>query len=219
MGDEDILQSKRFNTQLLDIFEGFAPTQGTAVGAMGQLVSIALGTFFPGVGVYRAYKHCFPNECILPFVYGLTTQTLLLVFIIFHGVEEANDLSAYIANPNWRTYAKSFPGKGLHTFAWVAYWGFTFINAYIRGELRRKYKVWGNYIEDFWSCLVFYPFCIAQMHNQAATEGKDSPAYFASVDDVIQLMADNAGDTAAVPGTLQQVKNVDKPMAADVSAA
>ena len=62
----------------------------------------------------------------------------------------------------------------------------------------------GNYVEDFWSCLVFYPVAIAQFTMHATSEGKDMKKYFHSLDSLIQEMADAAEDGNVIPASIQQ---------------
>jgi hypothetical protein len=207
MGDEDIMHSNRFNTQLLDLFEGFKPHTGTPFGIGEYLTNIVLAVFFPCVGVYKTYKHCFPNETLMPIFWATLQQLLFLLFIVLHAAEEAANRDGAIAaalGGDWRGFLDAFTGKGLHTLAWVSYCIFTFINTYLRGEMRSKYKIWGNYVEDFWSCLVFYPVAIAQFTMHATSEGKDMKKYFHSLDSLIQEMADAAEDGNVIPASIQQ---------------
>jgi hypothetical protein len=207
MGDEDIMHSNRFNTQLLDLFEGFKPHTGTPFGIGEYLSNIVIAVFFPCVGVYKTYKHCFPNETLMPIFWATLQQLLFLLFIVLHAAEEAANRDGAIAaalGGDWRGFLDAFTGKGLHTLAWVSYCIFTFINTYLRGEMRSKYKIWGNYVEDFWSCLVFYPVAIAQFTMHATSEGKDMKKYFHSLDSLIQEMADAAEDGNVIPASIQQ---------------
>ena len=44
--------------------------------------------------------------------------------------------------------------------------------------MRAKYGIWGSYPEDFWICMLLWPFAIGQLQMQAANNGEGMPFLF-----------------------------------------
>ena len=149
LGDKDIIESMRFNTQLLDIFEGFQPKSGSPCPPMTHIKSILTGLFVPAKGLNDALKACYPNSPKFAAVVATVGQILYICWCALHIVEVEKE--------------------GMHTIAWLCFTGFFLIVAFTRGELRRKYNVWGFALEDLFCAIMLYPFVLAQMEMQVKT--------------------------------------------------
>jgi hypothetical protein len=186
LGDKDIIESMRFNTQLLDIFEGFQPKGGSPCPPMTHIKCILTGLFVPAKGLNDALKACYPNSPKFAAVVATVGQILYICWFALHIVEVEKE--------------------GMHTIAWLCFTGFFLIVAFARGELRRKYNVWGFALEDLFCAIMLYPFVLAQMEMQVSTDGKGAPTYFASADELQVLMASlKEGDADALP-TVKEIK-------------
>jgi choline-glycine betaine transporter len=169
LGEQDIIQSKRFNTQILDIFEGFKPNGGSPCSPAQHLTGIVTGLFAPGVAVYKAMLCAEPDSKVGAIGYAAFTQVLFICWIALHIAETGTAGTAMIG--------------------WLCMTGVLLIIAFGRGELRRKYDIWGSPLDDLFTTMCVYPIVCAQMQMQADTDGKDMPTYFATAD---QLQADMA---------------------------
>jgi len=179
VGDVDILESKRFNTQLLDIFEGFKPVHGSPIPPRKHITAILIGLFCPGYAVYTSIHRMHPTskeggvrESV---VYGALAQLLHVAWIVLMICEVEFE------------YASSI--------AWLAYLFRTVLLIYCRMTMRVKYNIWGCLLDDMWACLVWYPFVSAQLHIHAETDGEDAPPYFADVDAAIAANNKRKGAT------------------------
>mmetsp|Transcript_3757 Transcript_3757/g.11598 ORF Transcript_3757/g.11598 Transcript_3757/m.11598 type:complete len:986 (+) Transcript_3757:94-3051(+) len=169
VGDADILESKRFNTQLLDIFEGFKPMSGSPVPVSKHLKAVVTGLLCPGYAVYASMHRMHPTskDCGMreSLVYGVLAQLLYIAWIVLMICEVKFE------------YASSI--------AWLLYLFKTILLTYCRTAMRNKYNIWGCTLDDMWACLVWYPFVCAQLQIQAETDGEGAQAYFADVDAAI----------------------------------
>jgi len=180
LGDKDILASKRFNTQLLDIFEGFQPNGGSPCPPLTHIKSILTGLLVPGASLFQAFKGCYPESLKFNMVVATVGQILYICWFALHIVEVEKE--------------------GMHTIAWLCFTAFFLLVAFARGELRRKYNIWGNALEDLFCAIMLYPFVLAQMEMQATTDGSGAPTYFASADEVQAEMASlKESDADALP--------------------
>jgi hypothetical protein len=163
-GDKDILDSKKFNSQLFDFCECYKP-KNKAVPYWGKasvcMTKVAVALFWPGLGVYKALAKT-DNHNLAKYIISGFTQLLWLVWIVFQCLQ---------AGP-----ADSF------AFGWVAYCFMITGVAYTRAVMREKYNIWGNLFEDLWVSLTMYPFVVAQVELQTDNDGEGSPAYFADLD-------------------------------------
>jgi choline-glycine betaine transporter len=164
LGDEDILTSKRFNTQLLDIFEFFKPNGGSPCSPMQHIKCIVVGLVVPFVGVHAAFAKVYPDQKLMAIAYGATTQLLFIAWFCLQisEVDKAN----------------------MHVLGWLCMTGVLMLIALARGEVRRLYNIWGNPLEDFWAAMCMYPFVLAQIQMQCDTDGLGAPTYFKSLDDM-----------------------------------
>jgi hypothetical protein len=183
MGDEDILASKRFNTQLLDFLEFFRPRGGSPFGACGHLGRILLGLFVPAVPVFKvARKVAGDTGCCGACLIALAAQLLHLAWLILEIAEV------------------EFPG--LHVVGWVCFVGFAFIVSYTRNSARVLYGVWGSYMDDVFSTMFLWPIVLAQASMAVESENKDAPTYFASTDEIEAEMHRLNPSMGASPVTL-----------------
>ena len=180
LGDKDIIESMRFNTQLLDIFEGFQPNGGSPCPPMTHIKCILTGLFVPAKGLADAFKACYPDSPKFAAVVATVGQILYICWFALHIVEVEKE--------------------GMHTIAWLCFTGFFLIVAFARGELRRKYNIWGFALEDLFCAIMVYPFVLAQMEMQAASDGSGAPTYFASADEIkAEMTSLKESDADALP--------------------
>jgi len=185
-GEEDILESHRFNTQLLDIFEGFKPHGGSPFPPSTHIKEIFLGLFVPAIAVNAAFVKSSPDSPKTAGAYGLVAQCLLICWFALQCAE---------------------PGvAGTHTISWLCFIGFALIVAFARGEMRRTFNVWDSPLSDLFSTLMMWPFVLAQIKMQADSD-EAGPLYFASADEVIADMAAING-APAYSGNTSTAKSV-----------
>jgi hypothetical protein len=99
---------------------------------------------------------------------------------------------------------------GFHTLGWVAFTFMAFIISVARTDARRKDKIWGNPLEDFFIALAAYPIAVAQVHMHAASEGKDKPLYFASTTEMLDQMKSAMSEAGATSSTgMKEVQTAD----------
>jgi choline-glycine betaine transporter len=180
MGDEDIIQSMRFNTQLFDICELFMPNGGSPATPMKHVTSILTGLLFPGVAVFRAMVCAYPDAKLSAIGYAFAVEVLHLLWFALHIVQVDKDEYAWV-------------------IAWLCMTGVILLIALCRGELRRKYNIWGSPLEDLFCVMCMYPMVCAQIQIQAETDGEGMPTYFASADEIEAEMKALADDEPGLP--------------------
>jgi hypothetical protein len=168
MGDEDIIKSKRFNTQLLDILEFFQPNGGSPCPPGKHIGEIFLALFLPGIAVNTAYLGAHPDDKCGAIMYAISSELLHKAWIVLQIAEV------------------EFPG--MHTLGWLCFTAFFCIVAFARVEIRNKYNIWGSPADDGFVALFAYPFVLAQMKMHVDTDGLDAPTYFKSADEMIATM-------------------------------
>ena len=189
LGEEDIIESMRFNTQLLDIFELFKPNGGSPCTPMTHVKCIVTNLFIPAKGLYEAFVACYPQSPIWAVIVAGFGQFLYVMWFALQIVEVEK--------------------AGAHTIGWLCMTALFMLIAFGRGELRRKHNIWGSPLEDLFCAMMLYPITLAQMEMQATTNGKDAPTYFASADEVqaqmTSLSTKNALPTVAA-GSSAEIK-------------
>jgi len=183
MGDEDIIKSKKFNTQLLDFMELFQPKCGSPCTPMQHVISIVTAMFLPFIPVKKSLDAIMPGDAILSIAVASVTQTLFFCFILFHALEPAT--------------------LHMHTLGWVWHFFFCAIVAVVRQKMRQKYNVWGSFADDLFVAFFCYPITLAQCSMMAETDGKDAPDYFADADQVIEEMAGAGGPALPRKGEVE----------------
>jgi len=118
LGDKDILESMRFNTQLLDLFELFKPHGGSPCTPGTHLKSILAGIFLPANALYATFSACYPKAKTWAATVAFLGQTLLICWVALLSVDVEKE--------------------GAHTIAWLCMTGLLLLVAFGRGELRRK---------------------------------------------------------------------------------
>merc|ERR1712178_648887 len=66
--------------------------------------------------------------------------------------------------------------KNVVFLGWTCYFFMIFLMAATRASARESYKIWGFLPEDFFSCLVMYPFAASQMGLHAMYVELPAPA-------------------------------------------
>jgi choline-glycine betaine transporter len=190
LNEQDIMTSFKFNTQLLDFFELFAPPAGSPFTPSEHIKHWLIGLFCPGLGVYASLRYSSPTSPKFGIAAGLFVQIMFSLFFVFQIVEAGV--------------------KGFHTLGWVAFTFMAFIISVARTDARLKDKIWGNPLEDFFIALAAYPIAVAQVHMHAASEGKDKPLYFASTTEMLDQMKSAMSEAGATSSTgMKEVQTAD----------
>jgi hypothetical protein len=179
VGDQDIKESYRFNTQIFDFLEGFAPRSESPCARGKHISALLTGLVAPFVSVKKGLEFVNPENKMGALMYALFAQLMFVVWFVLHVCEVA--------------------GPGLHSIAWLAYTFMVFVIALVRTDVRRKEKIWGNPLEDFFISLAAYPFALSQIQMHAETAGDKKQLYFQQIDELIIAMSDAAvgdGDVA-----------------------
>mmetsp|Transcript_22047 Transcript_22047/g.56275 ORF Transcript_22047/g.56275 Transcript_22047/m.56275 type:complete len:1013 (-) Transcript_22047:54-3092(-) len=169
MGDQDIQSSKRFNTQLLDILEGFQPHGGSPCTPAVHVKHLALALFVPALPIWTIYKKVWPEDTVGAVLYAGGSMGFYIAWIVCHILEL----------------------EVTHTYliAWLMFFFFLCIVVHLRVEMRQKFGVWGSPFDDIFVSLFMYPFVLAQCAMMAETDGESAPGYFVAVDEVRAEMA------------------------------
>jgi len=153
-GDEDIKTARKsFNTQLLDVFEGFNPESSHPnAPSIKKRISYALTAFvFPFKSMVAAGNACeYKKEVSI--VFGIMATFFQWYWIILLSLTNVTD--------------------GANSMGWFMYLIFVSIVAKTRRDLRDKRNVYGNIIEDLFATMIMYPFTLAQMEHEAETGDK-----------------------------------------------
>jgi hypothetical protein len=179
-GDEDIKNSFKFNTQLLDFLEGFKPAMPSPCSPGKHLCCILSALFVPAISVYKCSKFLYPKSCCYPVMMALLAQTFYILFFALQIAE------AGLA--------------GMHAIGWLMHIFFVSIVTFTRVEMRYHFSVWGTPVDDACASLFMFPFVLAQCQMMAETNGKNAPHYFDDADQVIADMA-MAASGASLPVT------------------
>jgi choline-glycine betaine transporter len=161
-GEQDIIKSKKFNTQLLDFVELYRPKYNRASPYHGkasvQLTKLVIALFAPGVAVFASLSKI-PNHGTSKFVIPVLTQLLWLAWLILHCVDAPSTI------------------RDAHALAWTAYIFMICSIGYCRYCLRQQHNIWGSLFEDMWVSFVMYPFVAAQS-QMMAEDPTGAPDYF-----------------------------------------
>jgi choline-glycine betaine transporter len=178
-GDQDIIKSKRFNTQLFDILEGFAPKTGSPCPPGKHFASILTGLLVPFLPIKAAFAKIYPKSPTIALLYGAVAQLLWLAWIVLVACEGGF--------------------KGLHSIGWLCFMGFNAIVIFTRIETRRVYNVWGSVMDDFFVGLFLWPFVLAQVSMCVETDNKDAQTYFQTADELRTQMEEHADEPGSLP--------------------
>eukprot|EP00232_Nephroselmis_pyriformis_P019914 CAMPEP_0182901104 /NCGR_PEP_ID=MMETSP0034_2-20130328/29354_1 /TAXON_ID=156128 /ORGANISM="Nephroselmis pyriformis, Strain CCMP717" /LENGTH=802 /DNA_ID=CAMNT_0025035437 /DNA_START=28 /DNA_END=2436 /DNA_ORIENTATION=+ len=145
MGDADIHTATRFNTGLFDWTSAFMVPRrnASAPDKAGRATTAAVSLFAPFVTMVEVCKKVNPS---LAMVYVGSMAASFVVWIVL--------LICEITEPR------------IFAFGWAAYVTFVSLMATIRNQMRTQYNIYGNGVEDFFACLILYPFAAAQMAHQ-----------------------------------------------------
>jgi len=177
IGDKDIVESFRFNTQLFDIFEFFKPNGGSPHARSVHITCILKAIFLPVLGLKKCYNLLHPDDKLGGLLYPLFGQIFIVLWFALH-VAEASVVHMYV-------------------LAWLAYLGFVCILMMTRLEMRQKYNIWGSPVDDIVAAMFAWPLCLAQCEMMAMNNGEGAPRYLACIDEICEQMAQAKG--AALP--------------------
>ena len=162
-GDEDICQATPWSTGMLDAADAFnvRPAQGEAVAQrytpVERLQNLATAVFAPCVGVFKT--------CESEFGVGAPIAKVQAFF---------NGAFFYL----W--FALLCVSGEDRQWAWLGWTFFLFhalqISA-LRAAVRESHGIYGNLLEDFFSCLVLYPAAVSQLHFQSMEVKQNNDVY------------------------------------------
>jgi choline-glycine betaine transporter len=175
-GDSDIVESKKFNTQLLDIFELFVPKSGSPFPPGKHLQCIVMSTFAPFVPLTAIFKKAYPESPMTGLGFGVVGQGLWCAWLTLQFVQ--------------------IGAKGVYAISWVFFIFFISIVIFARVEMRRIYKIWGSWMDDLFAALFLYPWVLAQCMMAAENDNEGAQTYFQSTDEMIADLAAAADSDA-----------------------
>jgi hypothetical protein len=136
---------KGFSTSIVDVFENFYRADGTMVtkqSSTKERVVLLLRTI---VNPRRSLTTA-GLELFAPFRLSVISFGCGLVYFMWILLLALSPLD-----------------KGTATLAWLMYLIFVSITASVRYNLRKKWYIIGNLMDDVFVCFFFYPFALAQM--------------------------------------------------------
>ncbi|EKX40613.1 hypothetical protein GUITHDRAFT_88699 [Guillardia theta CCMP2712] len=160
MMEEDIHSSTRFIVGLFDWADGFQPAgipRELEPGLQRRIRSLVISTFAPFISIHKVHQKFYNNVAMLH------TAGTGMLFITWIGcmIGEVGTVNA------------SYVG-------WTMYIFFAAHLTATRLQARLAYKVYGSAFEDFFACLIMYPFVISQLELQVESQlefhDEDAPA-------------------------------------------
>jgi len=180
-GDEALLRSMKFNTQLFDFVEGFRPHAGSPYAPADHLRAHALGLLCPFFGIYDAAKACDPSDR------ASALRTAILCTASYYLL--------------WVFQLAEAGATGVFVFGWFFFFLFVLCLTALRVSMRQRYNVWGSAYEDFVICLTMWPWAVGQMQLHARNDGEGARAYCADILELKRKYADKRARDRVVQGT------------------
>jgi len=174
-GDTDIVEAKRFNTQLFDFLELFKPNGGSPFSPCQHLLKIGLALVAPCVPLKNALSKAYPASNLFVGLLAVVAQLLYVAWFVLQICEVEY--------------------HGVYILSWVMFSGYIFIVIFARAEMRRIYNVWGSYADDLYCSVFGFPIVLAQLQMAAETDNKDAPTYFAATDLLTAELANLADES------------------------
>jgi hypothetical protein len=137
---------KSFSTSVVDVFENFhsspdGTTETKLMPTKDRLRLLALATVLPHKTLITAALELFPPLQLSLVSYGYLTVHFLWILLL----------------------CLSPLKKGTSTIAWLMYLFFSCITTAVRYNLRAKWRIMGNLMDDTFVSFFFYPFALVQM--------------------------------------------------------
>jgi Cys-rich protein (TIGR01571 family) len=189
-GDEDLKKAYRFNTQLLDFFEGFQPNGGSPHAPMVHITAIIKAIFLPFSAINRCYTHVHPGSTTSAFLYALFGQAFIIGWFALQIAEVGL--------------------KHVYVISWLMYLAFACILFSTRLEMRHKYNVYGSPVDDIVAAVFMWPLALAQCDMMAMNEGAGAPLYLTCVDEICAEMAAAKGAAVTITATEVTTSAADK---------
>ena len=157
---------KSFSTSVVDVFENFhsspdGTTETKLMPTKDRLRLLALATVLPHKTLITAALELFPPLQLSLVSYGYLTVHFLWILLL----------------------CLSPLKKGTSTIAWLMYLFFSCITTSVRYNLRMKWRIMGNLMDDTFVSFFFYPFALVQMRleveshrGRAVDEGRSREA-------------------------------------------
>lgn len=157
---------KSFSTSVVDVFENFhsspdGTTETKLMPTKDRLRLLALATILPHKTLITAALELFPPLQLSLVSYGYLTVHFLWILLL----------------------CLSPLKKGTSTIAWLMYLFFSCITTSVRYNLRVKWRIMGNLMDDAFVSFFFYPFALVQMRleveshrGRAVDEGRSREA-------------------------------------------
>lgn len=157
---------KSFSTSVVDVFENFhsspdGTTETKLMPTKDRLRLLALATVLPHKTLITAALELFPPLQLSLVSYGYLTAHFLWILLL----------------------CLSPLKKGTSTIGWLMYLFFSCITTSVRYNLRVKWRIMGNLMDDAFVSFFFYPFALVQMRleveshrGRAVDEGRSREA-------------------------------------------
>ena len=161
-GDEDICQAQQWSTGLLDIADLFnvRPAQGEVTqqySVIERAQSLATAVFAPTVGVFKACESEFGAGAVISKVQAVFNGLFFYAWFAMMCMSSMDSQWAYLG---WTFFM-------FHVIQVTA----------LRAATRESHGIYGNLLEDFFVCLVLYPFAVSQLHFQSMEAKQNNDVY------------------------------------------
>ena len=148
---------KNFSTSIIDVFDNFNGPDGSPDG---KIMSTKERLVLLLKIILNPYHAMFISalELFTPFgisVFSFTCTTIYYIWILLLCLTPLN--------------------QGTHNPAWLMYLLFAILTTAIRYNLRAKWHIVGNFMDDFIACFFFYPFALAQMKLEVESHTGRAP--------------------------------------------
>mmetsp|Transcript_5419 Transcript_5419/g.6237 ORF Transcript_5419/g.6237 Transcript_5419/m.6237 type:complete len:908 (-) Transcript_5419:199-2922(-) len=147
--EEDIMTGRKFNTGLLDGFEGFVRINQKkgAPTASERIASIAKGMLVPFMALQKVLDN-------------------------LYGKKGSNGVWAAIYSIPFYTWiiCMCLPQDNVFAIAWACFMLFAFVLVALRNGMREKHHVYGSTIEDICCAIFVFPLVVSQLEFQATHE-------------------------------------------------
>lgn len=147
--DPSIMGKRTFDTGLFDFCDMFSPPSAaeTAPKVMERIMSLAIAIFVPGIGIMKAAGQVYDQTNAM-IQAGVASFFFYSWFILMCMDAGAKNVGYY------------------YGIAWTLLMFFFMWVTFLRIKVREFYNVSGGMAEDFFSCLMMYPFVVSQMELQ-----------------------------------------------------
>jgi len=150
--DPSIMNKAKFNTNLFDFCDMFAPPSAPvdAPGFVPRVVSLGLAIVCPMIGIKKVATLLYNNENA-GIMHAMCTGVIFYGWFILMCMDAGAKNVGYYGSIGWALL--------MLFFFWITF---------LRTKMRTTYNVYGGEMEDFFCALVMYPFVVSQLDLQVS---------------------------------------------------